>query len=62
MNRKNVKMKVKLAAEMLSSSVADVIEYLSKTDASYKNAGLAISFIQKVSCVEWVKKNSWLYD
>ena len=62
MNWKNMKMKVKLAAEILSSSVADAIEYLSKTDASYKNAGPTISFIRKVSCVEWVKKNSWQYD
>lgn len=46
---KNMKMKVKLAAEVLSSSTADSLEYLSKIDDAFKDAGPTISFIRNVS-------------
>lgn len=48
MNWTNMKMKVKLAAEMLSSSVADALEYLSKVDINFKDAGPTITFIRQV--------------
>ena len=44
----NMKMKVKLAAQMLSSSVADALEYLRKTDVKFKDAGPTIRFIREV--------------
>ena len=44
----NMKMKVRLAAQLLSSSVADAIEYLSKTDSKFKNSSPTITFIRNV--------------
>lgn len=48
LNWANMKMKVKLAAQMLSSSVADSLQYLSETDDKFKDAGPTIAFIRKV--------------
>jgi len=45
---KNMKMKVRLAAEVLSSSVADALQYLSEVDESFRGAGPTIDFIRKV--------------
>ena len=42
------KMKVKLAAQTLSTSVADALEYLSNAKPEFKGAGPAIEFIRKV--------------
>jgi hypothetical protein len=44
----NMKMKVRLAAEVLSSSVVDALEYLLQVDERFKEAGPTISFIRKV--------------
>lgn len=57
MNWKNMKMKVKLAAEMLSSSVADALEYLCKVDEKFKDASPTITFIRQVrrkKCIYYV--------
>lgn len=50
LNWRSMKMKVKLAAEMLSSSVADSLQYLSQIDARFKDAGPTIRFIREVRC------------
>lgn len=42
-------MKVRLAAEMLSSSVADALEYLKNAVPEFRNAGPTIEFIRYVS-------------
>lgn len=52
---KNMKMKVRLAAEVLSSSVADALEYLSIHDPRFKDAGATIEFIRKVR-INFIKK------
>lgn len=44
-----MKMKVSLAAEVLSSSVADALAYLKETDDRFKDAGPTIDFIRKVN-------------
>lgn len=44
-------MKVKLAAEVLSSSVADALEYLLDKDERFKNALPTVIFIRTVSNV-----------
>lgn len=56
MNWKNMKMKVKLAAQMLSSSVADALEYLQQTDEKFKEAMPTVKFIRQV-CLIICKKN-----
>ena len=43
-----MKMKVQLAAQMLSSSVADALDYLRSTDNSFKDAAPTIEFIREV--------------
>ena len=48
LNWKNMKMKVKLAAQLLSSSVADALTYLKNTDDSFTNATSTIEFIREV--------------
>jgi hypothetical protein len=48
LNWKNMKMKVKLDAQMLSSSVADALDYLRPTDNSFKDAAPTIEFIREV--------------
>ena len=47
----NIKMKVRLAAQMLSSSVADALQYLSMTDDKFKDAGPTITFIRTVTII-----------
>jgi hypothetical protein len=49
LNWHNVKMKVKLAAQLLSASVADALEYLSKLNDNFRNAGATTEFIRHVS-------------
>ena len=41
-------MKVELAAQTLSTSVADALEYLSNVKPEFKGAGPTIEFIRKV--------------
>ena len=48
MQWKNMKMKVKLAAEVLSSSVADALEYLRVNDKEFEGCGPTIDFIRQV--------------
>jgi hypothetical protein len=45
----NMKMKVKLAAELLSSSVADALQYLSTFHHDFRDASATILFIRNVS-------------
>ena len=42
-------MKVKFAAQVLSSSVADALQYLIEVDKRFENAGPTITFIRVVS-------------
>ena len=49
MKWQNMKMKVRLAAQMLSSSVADALEYLKQTNPKFKDSEPTIEFIRKVS-------------
>lgn len=49
MKWQSMKMKVRLAAQLLSSSVADALEYLSQTNPKFKDAAPTITFIRKVS-------------
>lgn len=51
----NMKMKVRLAAQMLSP-VADALEYLLQTDDKFKDAGPTIQFIREV-CIANVDLN-----
>ena len=48
LNWRNMKMKVRLAAQTLSSSVADALSYLAETDNNFKDAKPTINFIRKV--------------
>ena len=48
----NMKMKVNLAAQTLSSSVADALQYLSETDPTFKDAGPTIQFIREVTSLK----------
>ena len=48
LNWRNAKMKVSLAAQMLSTSVADALRYMMAVDESFADALPTISFIQKV--------------
>jgi len=44
-------MKVKLAAQTLSSGVADAIEYLcQKGEPSFKNSEATVYFIKQIDC------------
>lgn len=45
----NMKMKVKLAAEVLSSSVADALEYLKDVDERFEGVHATVVFIRTVS-------------
>lgn len=49
LNWRSMKMKVRLAAQMLSSSVADALAYLSETDTRFKDAKATINFIRQVN-------------
>jgi hypothetical protein len=44
----NMKMKVRLAAQTLSSSVADALDYLAATDVNFKDSGPTVVFIRMV--------------
>ena len=46
LNWRNMKMKVKLAAEMISSSVADALSYLSQIDSRFEGCQPTINFIR----------------
>lgn len=41
-------MKVRCAAQLLSNSVADALQYLSETNTKFKEAGPTIKFIRHV--------------
>lgn len=46
-------MKVSLAAEVLSTSVADALQYLQGVDEKFKDAGATIDFIRRVCFICW---------
>jgi hypothetical protein len=52
-----MKMKVRLAAEVLSSSVADALDYLQLNDDRFKDAGPTVKFIRHVSYMVNVYEN-----
>lgn len=49
LNWRNMKMKVKLAAQLLSRSTADSLEYAKRNQAGFEDAGATIRFIREVS-------------
>lgn len=49
-------MKVRLAAEVLSTSVADALQYLITIDVRFADAGPTVEFIRHVSLYETLAK------